>query len=60
MPGLGRMLALAALGVGLCGCVVYPADYYGPPPHHHQHGYYAPPPPPPGPPPGWYGPRPWR
>ena len=66
MPGLCRMLALAALGVGLCGCVVYPADYYGPPPyHHHPHGYYAPPPPPPpppppGPPPGWYGPRPWR
>lgn len=58
MPGLGKMLALAAVGVGLCGCVVYPADYYGPPPHHH--GYYAPPPPPPGPPPGWYGPRAWR
>lgn len=58
MPGLGRMLALAVIGVGLCGCVVYPADYYGPPPYHH--GYYAPPPPPPVPPPGWYGPRPWR
>jgi hypothetical protein len=57
MPGLIRMLALAAVGVGLSGCVVYPGDYYGPPAHHH--GYYAPPPPPP-PGPGWYGPRRWR
>jgi hypothetical protein len=55
MPGLVRMLALAAAGVGLCGCVVYPADYYGPPA---RYGYYAPPPPSPGP--GWYGPRRWR
>jgi hypothetical protein len=54
MRGMVRMLALAAVGIGLSGCVVYPASYYGPPA---RYGYYAPPPPP-GP--GWYGPRYWR
>jgi hypothetical protein len=55
MSALFRMIAFAAIGIGLSGCVVYPADYYGPPA---RYGYYAPPPPPP--PHGWYGPRPWR
>jgi hypothetical protein len=52
MRGFIRILALTAAGLGLAGCVVYPASYYGPPA---RYGYYAPPPPPP-----YYGQRYWR
>ncbi|MBO1079482.1 hypothetical protein [Roseomonas haemaphysalidis] len=53
MRGVIRILALAAVGFGVAGCVVYPASYYGPPA---RYGYYAPPPPPPP----YYGHRYWR
>lgn len=59
MRQVSRLLVLLAAGVGLAGCVAYPAGYYAPPPRHYGY-YYGPPPPPPSPPPRyWYGPRGW-